>query len=94
MSKEKTIKAETVEKEAVKKAAKKTVVKAAPKADIFVQFAGREVAVNELAIAAKQAFVDAGNKAGDAKDVKIYVKPEESAAYYVINDEFKGRIAL
>ena len=28
------------------------------------------------------------------KKVSIYLKPEESAAYYVINDDVNGRIEL
>ena len=28
-----------------------------------------------------------GKKAGDLKDVKIYIKPEENKAYYVINGD-------
>ena len=31
-------------------------------------------------------------KAGDLKDIKLYVKPEEFAAYYVINEEITGSI--
>ena len=34
------------------------------------------------------------NKVGDMKDVKIYLKPEESAAYYVVNDDTSGKIEL
>ena len=34
------------------------------------------------------------NKVSDMKDVKIYLKPEESAAYYVINGEATGRVDL
>ena len=31
---------------------------------------------------------------GDLKDVKIYLKPEDSAAYYVINGDTTGRVEL
>ena len=31
---------------------------------------------------------ETGKKESDIKDVQIYVKPEESAAYYVVNGEF------
>ena len=34
------------------------------------------------------------NKVGDMKDVKIYLKPEESAAYYVINGDTTGKVDL
>lgn len=33
-------------------------------------------------------------KVGEMKDVKIYLKPEESAAYYVVNGDTTGRVDL
>lgn len=85
------------EKAPAKKAVKKAgaaKVKAAPKAEVHVQYLGKDIITSDLAIQAKQAFVDAGNKASEAKDIKIYVKPEEAAAYYVINESFSGKITL
>ena len=35
-----------------------------------------------------------GNKEDSLADIKVYVKPEESAAYYVINGEITGCISL
>ena len=35
-----------------------------------------------------------GKKAEDMKTINVYLKPEEMAAYYVINDETTGKIAL
>ena len=35
-----------------------------------------------------------GNKIKDIKDLKLYVKPEEFMAYYVINDDISGKIEL
>jgi hypothetical protein len=35
-----------------------------------------------------------GKKAADLKDIKVYVKPEENAAYYVINNEETGSFGL
>lgn len=34
------------------------------------------------------------HKANELKDVRLYLKPEESAAYYVINKEITGKIQL
>ena len=34
------------------------------------------------------------NKVGDLKDVKIYLKPEDASAYYVINDNNSGKVFL
>lgn len=78
--------AETVE------TVKKTV--APKKADeIFVQFAGREFDVVAAVAAAKAAFkASEGRKA--IKTCQVYVKPEENAAYYVINGDFTGKVEL
>ena len=36
----------------------------------------------------KKAWMDeTGKKESDIKDIQIYVKPEEHAAYYVVNQE-------
>jgi hypothetical protein len=79
------------------KAAETTVKKAAAAVkkveDVFVQYGEKEVKVAEVVEAAKAAFKEAnGRKA--IKTVQVYVKPEESAAYYVINSEFTGKVDL
>ena len=78
-----TAKKETVKKETVKK---ETV--------ITVQYLGQEVSVASVEEKVPAAFVAAGNKASSIKTVSIYVKPEEFAAYYVINGDFTGRVDL
>ncbi len=84
----------SVEAAETTKAVKKT---AAPKKadEIFVQFAGKEFNVPEIVATAKAAFKEFapyGQKA--VKSCQVYVKPEENAAYYVINDDFTGKIEL
>lgn len=79
------------------KAAETTAKKAASAVkkveDVFVQYGEKEVKVAELVSTAKAAFKEAnGRKA--IKTVQVYVKPEENAAYYVINSEFTGKIDL
>ena len=73
---------------AVKKAAAVKKVE-----EVFVQYGEKEVKVAEIVDTAKAAFKEAnGRKA--IKTVQVYVKPEENAAYYVINSEFTGKIDL
>lgn len=81
----KAVSEEPAEKKApVKKApAKKEEMKAA----VYVQFAGKEAAVADLTAAVKKAYVEAGHKESEIKTLDIYVKPEENAAYYVVNGE-------
>ena len=69
-------------------AAKKEVKKTS-----FLQYAGKEVDLDSLYEQVKTIWTkEMGKKAGDLKDIKLYVKPEEFAAYYVINEEITGSI--
>lgn len=86
--------AEAKARKAVKKTTKKVAKKAeAVKAACYVQFAGMEVAVDELHEKAKAAF-RAEHKRMPIKSINLYVKPEDHAAYYVINDEYTGKVEL
>lgn len=80
-----------------KKATEATAKKAVAKKDeVFVQFDANEIDVNAVVAEAKAAFkAEMGRKA--INTCKVYVKPQENAAYYVINEEtqnFTGKIAL
>ena len=82
---------------AAKKApAKKTTAKKAEvKTEMFLQFAGKEYTEKEIFQKVKDVWTKVlKNKVGDLKDVKIYLKPEDSAAYYVINGDTTGRVEL
>ncbi|MGI6106439.1 MAG: DUF6465 family protein [Lachnospiraceae bacterium] len=81
----------TVEK-TVKAPARKPAVKKTE--SVILQFAGKEAVLNNLTAQAKDAFVAAGHKAAEAKDIKVYVKPEEGKAYYVVNGDFGGELNL
>jgi DNA uptake protein ComE-like DNA-binding protein len=78
-------------------AAKKVAVEAAKKVpmkpEVYVQFGGKEILTADLVQDAKTAYKAAGNRAA-VRTLRIYVKPEDSAAYFVINDEFNGKIDL
>jgi hypothetical protein len=78
---------------AVETTAKKAAAAVKKTEDVFVQYGEKEVKVAEIVDTAKAAFKEAnGRKA--IKSVEVYVKPEESAAYYVINSEFTGKVDL
>lgn len=57
------------------------------KAEFFVEFAGKSVSLTELEANIKTAYKEAGNKAA-VKSLEVYVKPEESKSYYVINGDY------
>ncbi len=83
-------------KEAPVKEAAKEVKKASPKKEVkttlFVQYFGKEVAEKDMIASVKKAWTQAGNKVGDIKTITLYVKPEESAVYYVINGTETGKV--
>lgn len=81
---------------AEKVSAAKPVVKAparkrtaAPKVTVYVQHQGREISVEETVAAVKADWT------GETiKTLELYVKPEDNAAYYVVNGAEGGKVAL
>lgn len=78
---------------AVKKTAKKAAQKLATK-EVYFEFAGKQIASSEVTEAVEKAYVEAGNKAASIKSIKLYIKAEDSAVYYVINESVTGKIEL
>ena len=78
---------------AAKKTTKKSAAKKfAPKETVTLQFAGAEF---DFAKITKAVEADCKKKfKGTAKTLKIYVKPEDRAVYYVVNDDFSDKIEL
>lgn len=64
------------------------------KTALFVEFGGKQTEDKALVAQAKELWVAEGKKVKDIKSLNLYVKPEENAAYYVINDDFSGKIEL
>ena len=77
----------TVEKKA--SAAKKTVKKVVKKETVVtatVEFYGRSVLVSDIAAKATDAY-KASHDDAEIETLNLYIKPEENAAYYVVNGE-------
>ena len=76
--------------------ARRTAAKKAAEVEtsVYVQYAGREVTVKELVAEAKSAYIAEGHKEEDIKTIDVYVKPEENAAYYVVNGSDGNKIEL
>lgn len=84
-----------VKEEAKKAPAKKaTLAKAEIKTALYVQFAGNEVTEADIIDKVKAAYVAEGHKESAIKEINLYVKPEEYAVYYVINDKAIGKVNL
>jgi len=76
----------------------KAKAKAAPASTctetIFLQFGGKEISITEVRDAV-MANYDAVKKGEDSpEDVRIYLKPEDGKAYYVINSDCAGEVSL
>lgn len=86
----------TTAKKAVKTTAKKaTTKKTEVKATVSVQFDGKSYTTEELVKIAKDVWkYDLKKKVGDFKTVELFVKPEESIVYYVINGEVMGSFGI
>lgn len=58
--------------------------------EVFVQYAGQEFSEKSIMEKVVAAWEAEGKKATAIKKVKLYVKPEDSKAYYVINEGLKN----
>lgn len=69
--------------------------KAEPVTEVYVQYWGKEIHTSEVADRIKKIWTeDMGKKASELKDLKIYIKPEDNGAHYVINGDITGFIEL
>ena len=64
------------------------------KTAFYVEYAGKQVEEKEIIAKVKEIWTAQGNKIKDLKTLNLYVKPEENAAYYVINEDVDGKIDL
>lgn len=100
----KAVEAKAAEKAAaVKETAKKRKprTKTAKKADkgelkpeVFVEYQGNSALVEVAVERAKEQFVAAGHRVSSIKSLQVYLKPEDFAAYYVINQKTAGKVDL
>ena len=91
-----TRKTTAAKKTTTKTAAKTTAAKKAePVTEVYVQYWGKEIHTSEVADRIKKIWTeDMCKKASELKDLKIYIKPEDNGAHYVINGDVTGFIGL
>ena len=81
----KAAKAETAEKAEPKKTPGR---KAAVKEEFVLEFAGKQITQEEIKKKVKENWTKVQkNKIKDIKTIKVFLQPENSSAYYTINDE-------
>ena len=84
-------KAVPVKKEAAEKAEQPKKApgrKAAVKEEFVLEFAGKQITQDEIRKKVKENWTKVQkNKIKDIKTIKVFLQPENSCAYYTINDE-------
>lgn len=80
-----------VKKAPTKKPAKKTVK---AESEVYFEFAGRQISAADATKAVEAACKANGVKSADVKGVKVYVKAEDHAAYYVLANGETGKVDL
>ena len=61
--------------------------------EVIIQYQDSEANVTSLIEAAKAGFRSV-KKRTRITDLKLYIKPEERTAYYVVNESFDGKISF
>ena len=91
----KTTKKAATEKTAAEKKTTTRRKKVVVNTEVFVQFMGKEVYTAELVENIKLAWAAENERTvEEITDLKIYVKPEENKAYYVVNGEMGSTYEL
>lgn len=62
--------------------------------DVYVQYGPLEVKAKDVVEKVKNVYKESGKNIDDINTLKVYIKPEDNAAYYVINDEENGKVEL
>lgn len=76
----------------VERAQKVTGGFATAKKNVIIQYQGRERMEENLLALIKRDILNKGVKDEDIEEVNIYVKPEEQAVFYVVNQTVEGSI--
>ncbi len=71
-----------------------TVEKVATIEQVYFQYAGKELSSQAILDQVKKLWESAGNKLSAIQTLNLYIKPEENAAYFVINDTLTGKVDL
>ena len=66
-------------------------VKKEAKTSFYLQYMGKEISTEEIT---QKVWKTLGKNVDEIKTLNVYLKPEEAAAYYVINEETTGKVAI
>lgn len=88
----KTTKAAAAKKTTKTTTAKKTTAKPAKvECELYIQYNGNQL---DQAVLLERVEEDCINQGVSVKELKLYLKPEDNACYYVANGSFAGKVDL
>ena len=73
-----------------KKSAEETVAEET----VYLQFEGKEISLEEVETAINENYDSVKKGEDEPTDIKIYLKPEDQKAYYVINCDYAGEVDI
>ena len=79
-------------KSSAERAEKMTGGFATAKKNIVIQYQGRERLEQNLLELVRREALRQGMKDEEIEEVNVYIKPEESSVFYVVNGEIQGQI--
>ena len=92
--KETAAKAETKETAKKETTVKRTASKKEIKINAIVEHHGKQIGEPDIIANVKKAWTNTGRDEKDIKSLELYIKPEENAVYYVVNETETGAVAL
>ena len=64
------------------------------KKEITIEYGGKRIMESDIVAAVKEIWRAQGNRVADMTKLELFIKPEENAAYYVVNQETQGRVDI
>ena len=62
------------------------------KNEVFLQYGDQEIRTEDILDKARADYAAHGHKTKDIRELQVYIKPADNAAYYVINHHDTGKI--
>lgn len=62
------------------------------KEEVYVQYGQHEIRTIDIMDKAKTDYLSRGHKVSEIKEIQVYIKPSDNAAYYVVNHSETGKI--
>lgn len=64
------------------------------KTNLYVEYNGLQLEDKTFINKVKDIWVNEGNKIKDISSLNLYIKPQEKAVYYVINESVTGKLMI